>query len=132
MSEKLKPCPFCGGTPELVTRNVEPQGDPWYGKKMETFVLCDCGACLFDGAFHEGFWDAETRAIAAWNRRSLQRDTWMRAMEVAAKETKERAENVRKSNTYRGRVNQAAQFAADQLEFAADVLRALPMPEGGE
>jgi hypothetical protein len=63
---------------------------------------------------------------------SLQRDTWMRAMEVAAKETKERAENVRKSNTYRGRVNQSAQFAADQLEFAADVLRALPMPEGGE
>jgi hypothetical protein len=67
--DALKPCPFCGGKPEVVTRNVEPQGDPWYGRKMETFVLCDCGACLFDGAFHEGFWDAETRAVEAWNRR---------------------------------------------------------------
>ena len=69
MSE-LKPCPFCGGVPEIVTRDVEPQGDPWYGGKRETFVLCDCGACLFDGAFHEGFWDAETRAVAAWNLRA--------------------------------------------------------------
>jgi hypothetical protein len=67
---ELKPCPFCGGTPAIVTRNVEPQGDPWYGRKDETFVLCDCGACLFDGAFHEGFWDAETRAVEAWNRRA--------------------------------------------------------------
>jgi hypothetical protein len=115
MSEKLKPCPFCGGTPELVTRNVEPQGDPWYGKKMETFVLCDCGACLFDGAFHEGFWDAETRAIAAWNRRSLQRDTWMRAMEVAAQ--------VAERDEFYG--------SALQHDIAA-AIRALPMPEGGE
>jgi hypothetical protein len=65
----LKPCPFCGGTPAIVTRDVEPQGDPWYGRKDETFVLCDCGACLFDGTFHEGFWDAETNAVEAWNRR---------------------------------------------------------------
>ena len=26
---KLKPCPFCGGTQEIVTRDVEPQGDSW-------------------------------------------------------------------------------------------------------
>lgn len=69
MSE-LKPCPFCGAKPEIVTRDVEPQGDSWYGKKCETFVLCDCGACLFDGAFHEGFYDAENRAVAAWNCRA--------------------------------------------------------------
>jgi hypothetical protein len=124
MSEKLKPCPFCGGTPELVTRNVEPQGDPWYGKKMETFVLCDCGACLFDGAFHEGFWDAETRAIAAWNRRSLQRDTWMRAMEVAANAA-ESAEAGDGSHDY----NAGAETMRDRC---ASAIRALPMPEGGE
>ena len=67
---ELAPCPFCGGAAELVTRDVEPQNDPWYGKKMETFVLCECGCCLFDGGFHEGFWDAETRAVEAWNRRA--------------------------------------------------------------
>jgi hypothetical protein len=68
--KELLPCPFCDGAPRIVTRDVEPQGDPWYGRKDETFVLCDCGACLFDGAFHEGFYDAETRAVAAWNRRA--------------------------------------------------------------
>lgn len=67
--ETLLLCPFCGKTPRIVTRDVEPQGDSWYGRKDETFVLCECGACLFDGAFHEGFWDADTRAPEAWNRR---------------------------------------------------------------
>jgi hypothetical protein len=67
--QALEPCPFCGGKAEITTRNVEPQGDPWYGRKDETFVLCECGACLFDGSFHEGFYDAETRAVAAWNKR---------------------------------------------------------------
>jgi hypothetical protein len=124
MAVELKPCPFCGGTPELVTRNVEPQGDPWYGKKMETFVLCDCGACLFDGAFHEGFWDAETRAIAAWNRRSLQRDTWMRAMEVAAKELE------RLASIVSGPHESDGEYAL--LNRCAAAIRALPMPEGGE
>lgn len=66
---ELKPCPFCGGSAEITERDVEPQGDPWYGKRLETFVVCGCGACLFDGGFHEGFYDPETRAIAAWNRR---------------------------------------------------------------
>lgn len=70
VSQELEPCPFCGGTPRIVTRDVEPQGDPWYGRKDETFVLCGCGACLFDGDFHEGFYDAETRAVAAWNTRA--------------------------------------------------------------
>jgi hypothetical protein len=66
--ETLLPCPFCGGRPEITRRDVEPQGDPWYGSKRETFVLCDCGACLFDKYFHEGFGSNED-AAAAWNGR---------------------------------------------------------------
>ena len=75
MSEpKLLPCPFCGKKPEVVIRDVEPQNDPWYGEKKERFVLCDCGACLFDGYFHEGFWEEDennpVNAIKAWNTRA--------------------------------------------------------------
>lgn len=69
MSE-LKPCPFCGGEAEIVKRDVEPQGDPWYGKKIELFVGCkECGACLFDECFHEGF-GSEEQAMSAWNKRT--------------------------------------------------------------
>lgn len=65
---KLSPCPFCGGTPAVVTRDVEPQNDPWYGATICTFVLCDCGACMFDKYFHDGFCE-EADAVAAWNTR---------------------------------------------------------------
>lgn len=70
MSNKLLPCPFCGGEAEVTTRDVEPQGDPWYGQNTQTFIVCaKCGACLFDEYFHDGFTD-EREAVAAWNRRS--------------------------------------------------------------
>lgn len=69
MSDELKPCPFCGGAASIVRRDVEPQGDPWYGQKKEDFPLCQCGACLFDGSFHEGFYDPAERALKAWNSR---------------------------------------------------------------
>ena len=70
MTEKLLPCPFCGGEAKITARDVEPQGDPWYGENVQTFVICtNCGACLFDDYFHEGFAD-EHEAVAAWNRRA--------------------------------------------------------------
>lgn len=70
MPEELKPCPFCGGKAKVVNRDVEPQGDTWYGKKIELFIECtDCGACLFDECFHEGFYNEE-QAITAWNTRT--------------------------------------------------------------
>ena len=70
MTEKLLPCPFCGDEAEVTTRDVEPQGDSWYGKNIQTFVICtNCGACLFDDYFHEGFAD-EHEATTAWNRRA--------------------------------------------------------------
>lgn len=66
---ELKPCPFCGATPIIERRDVEPQGDPWYGDKVVRFVLCECGVSLFDRYFHEGF-DSNEEAIAAWNTRA--------------------------------------------------------------
>lgn len=72
MSERLSPCPFCGGTPSIVTKDVEPQGDPWYGQTLCRFVLCDCGCSLFNRDFHETFYE-EADAIAAWNKRSAER-----------------------------------------------------------
>jgi Lar family restriction alleviation protein len=71
MSDDFLPCPFCGGKAEFVKRDVEPQGDTWYGKKVEEFVECQgCSACLFDGYFHEGFYE-KAKAVEAWNRRSV-------------------------------------------------------------
>lgn len=90
--ETLRPCPFCGSAPKVVTRDTEPQYgyDATSGRPHETFVQCDCGCCLFDGDFGEGFYEQYhyesvvgsvgalskivdytpgQAAIAAWNRR---------------------------------------------------------------
>lgn len=42
----ILPCPFCGGIPRLEIlsrRDVEPD-------RIETFVSCDCGLCMLEGA----------------------------------------------------------------------------------
>ena len=72
MSEELLPCPFCGGHASITRKDVEPQGDPYYGSKVEDFVQCDdCGCVLFDQYFHEGFSSNED-ATKAWNTRTVQ------------------------------------------------------------
>lgn len=68
MEAKLKPCPFCGRMPGIEIRDVEPQGDRWYDPRIERFVLCKCGACMFDRWFHAGF-DSDREAVQAWNKR---------------------------------------------------------------
>lgn len=58
MSEELKPCPFCGGKPEV--RNLVDSGSAIH-------VACRCGAQLFGRRYHFG---SESEAVAAWNKRS--------------------------------------------------------------
>jgi Lar family restriction alleviation protein len=113
MSEKLPKmpelaaCPFCGGDASLGL----------CGLGTARVACMDCGS---EGTFSPSREDA----IAAWNRRSLQRDTWMRAMEVAANAA-ESAEAGDGSHDY----NAGAETMRDRCAAA---IRALPMPEGGE
>ena len=52
---KLKPCPFCGGTPELIERKIV--------KRSGFFVLClSCGN-------RTSVWDKD-HVIRCWNRRA--------------------------------------------------------------
>lgn len=86
---ELLPCPFCGGKAEIVVRDVEPQGDPWYGGKEERFVLCECGCCLFDKYFHDGFWEEDknnpVNTTAAWNTRPQSPSQDKEGAEIIAK-----------------------------------------------
>lgn len=54
MSERLKPCPFCGGEAELIKPRLE---TPW------TVECKKCGCILFTE------YECQRKAIAAWNRR---------------------------------------------------------------
>ena len=52
MSEKLLPCPFCGGEAELFN-----------GGPGRAFIMCDGCRCTSDDGTTE-------RIVAAWNRRA--------------------------------------------------------------
>lgn len=59
-SDRLKPCPFCGGHAEIVQRS---KSDRWGG--TEVFHAVECVSCDANN------WDyTETEAAAAWNRRA--------------------------------------------------------------
>ena len=59
MSEIIKPCPFCGGRPEIVTPE-ETDGQYW-------FIACTSDNCW--GIAGTELCDTETEAIDKWNRR---------------------------------------------------------------
>jgi hypothetical protein len=128
MSEKLpkmpelKPCPFCGGAVSLFASSDH--STAWEGG-------CGNEACKVQPQVWEL---TKEQAIAAWNRRSLQRDTWMRAMEVAARLVEpqyKRPCDCERCDCHN--VDDAQAVAQwDERKSVAAAIRALPMPEGGE
>lgn len=68
MSNKLKPCPFCGGK-RILVNTIERDDRP----KCKWTCTVFCTSC-FGSACNHGFdWtkeEAEEKAIAAWNRRA--------------------------------------------------------------
>jgi Lar family restriction alleviation protein len=124
MSEKLPKmpelaaCPFCGGDASLGL----------CGLGTARVACMDCGS---EGTFSPSREDA----IAAWNRRSLQRDTWMRAMEVAAKVCDDYEAAMWQAYKHGHGPQRASDYCQGQSDGAGDcanAIRALPMPEGGE
>ncbi|WP_196596041.1 Lar family restriction alleviation protein [Pectinatus frisingensis] len=61
MSDKLKPCPFCGGTPNI---HDDDNKHPEFGKEIFWQIYCmDCFGT-------NGWFDSVDDAITAWNRRA--------------------------------------------------------------
>lgn len=65
MSEKLKPCPFCGGDAEL---NYGPSFEPGVADKTIAAVMCDTAFCPGEISPYRD----TARAITAWNTRKEQ------------------------------------------------------------
>lgn len=67
---KLKPCPFCGGFPELVRKPVKTNG-AWCDAVYVRCTICDSrtGRTLYSEKLHQ---NEEEYRIAAdnWNRRA--------------------------------------------------------------
>jgi len=55
--DELKPCPFCGKTPELL--------EDWDGKPYVACIEDDCNICVSTGNQSDA-----SAAIAAWNERA--------------------------------------------------------------
>lgn len=64
MSEKLKPCPFCGGE-AVVECHDEDYGDDWIVSCINLDGECEITP-------HTKFYETKQEAIEAWNRRSNQ------------------------------------------------------------
>lgn len=72
MSDKLLPCPFCGGTPKLRTHR---SGED----SMEAYV--ECPTCEVRTTYYEDAYAPVDDAIGAWNRRAAPPQTNLRGPE---------------------------------------------------
>lgn len=82
--DELKPCPFCGGTGHISSREIRYIGQNYYGaKKIRMGMQVICGRCKARGGVITGevifasikeqrecLEPLEHRAIEAWNRRT--------------------------------------------------------------
>ena len=60
MTDKLKPCPFCGGEDVDLLENIEIQG--------VKVCFVNCKSCQANGTMY--LTSKKREAIAAWNRRA--------------------------------------------------------------
>lgn len=72
MSEKLKPCPFCGSVKQMVLGPTCQRNDE-YDPNTRAFPIIRCGGCFTDVPGTD--WDnSGNSAIEAWNRRHQEQD----------------------------------------------------------
>lgn len=62
MSEKLKPCPFCGGE-AIAKKDADKNRYNWYVTCSYATWDCPCMPST-------GYYDTKKHAIEAWNRRA--------------------------------------------------------------
>jgi hypothetical protein len=64
-TEQLKPCPFCGGVPELITRGNE------YSKKRSAEIKCgSCYTKQVTAAIYNSLDWCKEMATQKWNKRT--------------------------------------------------------------
>ncbi len=64
MSEKLKSCPFCGATADIIYCEGECCG------AKPRWVRCNLCSCEITAENKHNYWLNDKEAIKAWNRRS--------------------------------------------------------------
>lgn len=70
MESDLKPCPFCGGAAEPVTKQYTADDADEEGWTQTQFFVVTCGGCGAEAGGQEPGHKTEADAAAAWNRRA--------------------------------------------------------------
>ena len=70
MSDKLKPCPFCGGKAEIIERFNSFARVNFYNIGCTDNALCIAWICTDKNCNCQDGYSIKSEAISAWNRRS--------------------------------------------------------------
>jgi len=65
--EEIKPCPFCGGEAELITR-----GNAFTKKRSAEIECSKCHTLQVTGAIHSSLEWCQEKAIEKWNKRTFE------------------------------------------------------------